>query len=125
MLPRQPREKIPAFLAASDVSLVPLVSRKINDAVPSKLLEAWAYNRPVILSAAGESADIVKENKGGVVIEPGDANQLADAVLYLQENSKERAEFANNGHHLVRNCYDRRILAEQMAQVLQMVISEN
>ena len=125
MLPRQPREKIPAFLATSNVSLVPLVSSNINDAVPSKLLEAWAYSRPVVLSAGGEAADIVNKNKGGLVITPGDAEQLAEAVLFLKENPQSQKEFAHNGHELVRNCYDRRVLAEQMARVLQKVAEEN
>lgn len=124
MLPRQPREKIPAFLKASDVSLVPLVSSNIDDAVPSKLLEAWAYGRPVILSAGGEAASIVYDSQGGLVIEPGNAAQLAEAILFLQEHPEERFAFAQKGHDLVRNCYDRRGLAQQMAQVLQKTVAE-
>mgnify|MGYP002713041784 CR=1 FL=1 len=124
MLPRQPREKIPSFLRASNVSLVPLVSSNINDAVPSKLLEAWAYSRPVILSAGGEAADIVNNNQGGLVITPGDAEQLAESIRYLVENPQACDTFAINGHELVRNCYDRRILAKQMTQVLQRAVQE-
>lgn len=121
MLPRQPREKIPSFLTMADVCLVPLVSKQINDAVPSKLLEAWAYGRPVILAAGGESADIVQQCQGGLVIEPGDDGQLADAVLAMQADPRQLAQYAQNGRDLVCRCYDRRVLAQQMARVLQDV----
>lgn len=119
MLPRQPREKIASFLNMADVCLVPLVSGQINDAVPSKLLEAWAYQRAVILAAGGESADIVRSCHGGVVIEPGNDQMLAEAILAMQAQPKQRKQYAQNGYEMVSRCYDRRILAEQMAQVLE------
>lgn len=125
MLPRQPREKIPSFLKMADVSLVPLVSKQINDAVPSKLLEAWAYGRAVILAAGGESAEIVRQCQGGLVIEPGDDAQLAQAIQTMAADPQQLARYAANGHELVRRCYDRRILARQMGQVLQNVVSED
>lgn len=118
MLPRQPREKIPSFLKMADVCLVPLVNEQINDAVPSKLLEAWAYQRAVILAAGGESADIVRSCVGGLVIEPGNDAQLAEAVAAMQSQPLQLKQYAQNGYELVSRCYDRRILAEQMAGVL-------
>jgi glycosyltransferase involved in cell wall biosynthesis len=105
----------------ADVCLVPLVSKQINDAVPSKLLEAWAYGRPVLLAAGGESADIVRQCEGGLVIDPGDDDQLAEAVLAMQADPLQLAQYAQNGHDLVCRCYDRRVLAQQMARVLQDV----
>ena len=43
----QPRKVIPSLIAASDLALVPLVSGALRDAVPSKLLEAWAWRKAV------------------------------------------------------------------------------
>lgn len=119
MLPRQPREKIPSFLKMADVCLVPLVSEQINDAVPSKLLEAWAYKRAVILAAGGESADIVRACTGGMVIEPGNDQKLAEVILTMQAQPEQLKQYAQNGFDMVSRYYDRRVLAEQMAQVLE------
>jgi len=51
---------MPAILAAADVLLVPLL-RYIPGAVPSKLYEAMASGRPVILIGEGEAASIVRD----------------------------------------------------------------
>jgi colanic acid biosynthesis glycosyl transferase WcaI len=123
LLPRQPREAMPAFLATADACLVPLANDSLEDAVPSKLLEAWAHSRPVILAAAGEAAHIVDQSGGGVVVAPGDPAALAEAVLALRDNPERCRCLAEQGHAHVATRYDRRLLAQQMEHVLQETIS--
>jgi glycosyltransferase involved in cell wall biosynthesis len=122
MIPRQPREAIPAFLNTADVALVPLVSSNLDDAVPSKLLEAWAYGRPVILAAGGEAADIVRESGGGVVISPEEPDCLAEAIVTMKNDPNQLAQYAGNGRAYVQQKFDRRRLAQQMAQALEQTI---
>jgi glycosyltransferase involved in cell wall biosynthesis len=122
LLARQPREAIPALMATADTCLVPLVSSELEDAVPSKLLEAWSYGRPVILAAGGEAAALVTECRGGVVVPPGDADRLAEAILSLKNDRREMAMYAQNGRQYVRERFDRRMLADQMEQVLRNVV---
>lgn len=125
MLPRQPREEIPAFLAAADACLVPLANSDIKTAVPSKLLEAWAYRRPVLLAAAGEPAELVRESGGGVVVPPGEPVDLARAVLDLKGDPERLRRFAERGYQYVRQRYDRRHLARQMEDVLQRAVGHD
>jgi glycosyltransferase involved in cell wall biosynthesis len=122
ILQQQPRENIQAFVASSDVCLVPLVNGNLRDAVPSKLLEAWAYSRPVILAANGESAALVREIEGGVVVTPKDSNALADAVLTLKNDRQSLISYSRKGHEYVREHLDRRILAKQMELVFKKVL---
>jgi colanic acid biosynthesis glycosyl transferase WcaI len=78
MLPGQPLEQMPAYLTMADVSLVPL--RK-NDlflgARPTKIFDAWACSRPVIVSIDGEARQVVEAVGGGVFVEPEDARAIA------------------------------------------------
>jgi len=122
MLPRQPREAMPALLATADVCLVPLSAAGIVDAVPSKLLEAWAHRRPVILAAQGESAKIVQEAGGGLVVAPGDGAALAEAVRRLADEPETSGAMAEAGRAYVEARYDRRDLARQMEHVLRDVV---
>ena len=122
MLPRQPPEEIPSFLAAADASLVPLVNDDIKTAVPSKLLEAWAHRRPVLLAAAGEAADLVREGGGGIVTSPGDPIALAESVLELKRDREGLKRYADRGHRYVCKHHDRRALARQMEAVLEDVV---
>lgn len=120
-LPPQPREAIPSLLKSSQVSLVPLVNAQLVDAVPTKMLEAWGCERPVLLVASGEAKRLVDESGGGVVIAPGDAQQLAAAILELYRNQTKLGEYAQRGYDYVLQ-FDRPQLARQMEAVLQHVV---
>ncbi|MCS6882520.1 MAG: glycosyltransferase family 4 protein [Oscillochloridaceae bacterium] len=124
VLPRQPRESIPAFLRAADACLVPLVNASLDDAVPSKLLEAWGHGCPVILAAGGEAADLVRRSGGGVVVSPNDPGQLAEAVLALKRDRTRLADYARSGRAFVAKHFDREALARRMEQVLQQVVAD-
>jgi colanic acid biosynthesis glycosyl transferase WcaI len=121
----QPCEEMPRFLAAADVCLVPLASSNLQDAVPSKLLEAWAYNRPVILAAGGEAAALVREAEGGVVVPPEEPDRLAEAVLALRNDRERLARCARRGREYVRQRFDRRVLARRMERVLQAAVERH
>lgn len=121
ILPAQLRQAIPSLLRAADVAWVPLVSNNLVDAVPSKLLEAWAYRRPVILSASGEAAHLVRQANGGVVIPVGQPDRFAEAVVELASNPELLHAYAEAGHLFVKGRFERKTLARQMEEVLIQV----
>ena len=60
MLGTVPAERIPSLYAESDVAVVMLRNLPIFEgALPTKLLEAMAAARPVVLAARGEAARLV------------------------------------------------------------------
>lgn len=124
MLPRQPKELIPSFLNMASVSLVPLVSSNLVDAVPSKLLEAWAYCRAVILVAGGEAAGLVRESDGGLVVPPENPDELAPAILELYQNPTQVERQARSGHEFVKRFFDRPMLARQLEAVFEKLVEE-
>lgn len=74
MLAVQPQSKIPTFLSAADVALVPLRRLELFEGVvPSKLFDAWACGCPVILSIWGEARRVLELADAGVFVEPEDA----------------------------------------------------
>lgn len=118
VLPRQAKEDMPAILTTANCCFVPLVSSNLQDAVPSKLLEAWAYRRPVLLVAAGEAAAIVEECNGGLVVSPEEPNELGHAILKIVEDPSCGAQYAASGYEYVSSRLDRRMLAKQMEVAL-------
>ncbi len=64
--PQVPLDEIPPILAASDALLVPLSGHPtFEQFVPSKMVDFMATGKPVILSAAGESARILERAGAG------------------------------------------------------------
>ena len=63
----QPREKIPAYICASDVCLVLLKRTPVFETViPTKMLEFMSCARPVILGVEGQAKKIVQELRPGI-----------------------------------------------------------
>jgi glycosyltransferase involved in cell wall biosynthesis len=123
-LPPQSREAVPGILRACDLALVPLVNDQLVDAVPSKLLEAWGCSLPVILIAGGEARRLVEEAGGGVVVSPGEAQQLADAILKISEERDGLGAMSRRGHQYVATRFDRPRLARHMEQVLKTMVGK-
>ena len=73
------REEIPAVLAKSDSTLIPLV-KNIFGAVPSKIYESMASGLPIMFSGDGEGKKIVEENDLGWVSEALDYEALKENI---------------------------------------------
>ena len=98
-----PLAETPPLLAASDALLVPLSAHPtFRDFVPSKLIDAMAAGRPVIVSASGESARILEEAGAGVVAAPEDPDDLARSVRWLREHPEEAAAMGRRGREYAR-----------------------
>jgi glycosyltransferase involved in cell wall biosynthesis len=91
LVPRQPKECMPALWSACDLALIPLRADPVfATVVPSKLFEAMAHGVPVLLSTPeGEATALVREQGCGIVTPPEDPASLAAAIRALQ-SSRER-----------------------------------
>ncbi len=79
---RRPPAQVAALHAAADFQLVSLRAMPMLSAViPSKLPAALACGAPVIISAAGDSAAVVRTAGAGLVCDPEDPDQLAQRFL--------------------------------------------
>lgn len=122
MLPQQPKEKMPEFLALSDACMVLLKKRDIfKTVIPSKIFESMGMERPVILGVAGESKGIIEEADCGICIEPENHQQLADAVLKLFNDPELAAGMGRNGRRCVTAAYNRETLAGSYMGILDEV----
>lgn len=113
-----PRDKVLFWLSKADICLVPL---KINltGAVPSKLYEAMASGKPVLLIADGEAAEIVKTTESGLVVAPGDIEQIIDALKKLINDPELRITLGNHGLIAASEKYDRKRIIDQFVDYLE------
>jgi glycosyltransferase involved in cell wall biosynthesis len=121
---RQPRAKIPFFIAVSDVCLVSLSSTDFfSYALPSKLFEFMACGRPLILSTKGASRQLIEEAQCGIGVEPEQPEALAEAILKLHRDPILGTRLGRNGRQYVAAHMDRRKFALQYEQILEAVVS--
>jgi glycosyltransferase involved in cell wall biosynthesis len=69
-------QNVPEYLQASDLFAFPTE----NDAFPSSILEAMACALPVVTTPVGAIKTIVTHGETGLLVEPGDFEQLFDAM---------------------------------------------
>jgi glycosyltransferase involved in cell wall biosynthesis len=112
------RSEVPAAVASADIVLVPLRA-PIPGAVPSKLYEAMASGRPVVLVATGEAADIVRRCDAGLVVRPGDIAELARALERLSQDPGLRARLGANGRRAAEAEFNRQAIGDRFVDLLE------
>lgn len=119
---QQPRERIPAFIAASDACLVLLKKTELfKTVVPTKMLEFMACARPVILGVEGQAREILDEAQAGIAIEPENAQDLAAAILRLSSDASLRGMLGANGRRYIVDHCSRERTARDYIDVLTRV----
>jgi glycosyltransferase involved in cell wall biosynthesis len=108
MLGTVPSERVTDLYAESDIALVMLRDRPIfSGALPTKMLEAMAAGRPVLLSARGEAARLIEAEGAGVVVEPESPDALAGALTELAADPERRARLGAAGRRAVERRFGR------------------
>lgn len=112
-----------AFYNSCDVCLVPLAPIPIfNETVPSKIFEVMACERPLVASVSGEGGQIVERSRGGIRVDPGDADALARAILAFRVmTDTERSGMGRRARAYVAEHYDRTRLADKYLSILTRV----
>lgn len=84
-LPYQPRWRLPGSLAACDVAAIGLIPGAEDTVAPCKFYGILASGRPVLLIArrSCDLAQLVLNADCGLVVEPGEAAELAEHLLEL------------------------------------------
>lgn len=77
-------------------ALFVLASRQENQ--PMSILEAMAWGLPVVSTAIGAIPEQVEDGVSGLLVAPGDAAALADAIGRLLEDAALRAAMGAAGH---------------------------
>jgi colanic acid biosynthesis glycosyl transferase WcaI len=120
---QQPREKIPAYIAASDACLVLLKKTGLfKTVIPTKMLEFMSCARPVILGVEGQALAILEEAHAGLAIEPEDSEALVNAIRYLSANREVARELGSNGREYIVRKLSRRHTAGKYIHMLERLL---
>jgi glycosyltransferase involved in cell wall biosynthesis len=85
------------YLPALDVFVLP----SVKEGFPWALLEAMAAKVPVVATRVGAVPEMLTDHESGMVVEPGQADRLATAIVELLENDHLRREVPIKAHQQV------------------------
>lgn len=120
MLGAVPAERVPSLYGESDVAVVMLRDLPLFEgALPTKLLEAMAAGRPVVLAARGEAARLVESERCGLVVPPEDPRALAAAFASLAADPQRRAALGAAGRRAAEREFGREAWLRRWQDLLE------
>jgi glycosyltransferase involved in cell wall biosynthesis len=124
MMPRQPKEMMPAVWSLCDISLISLRDTPLfTKVIPSKIFESMGMGLPMVIACPeGEATGIIRDTNSGVVVPPENPRLLADSLASLHSNRKQLGELARASAASARD-YDRARQARLMLESLERAIS--
>ncbi|WP_417449438.1 glycosyltransferase family 4 protein [Kordiimonas sp.] len=108
------KSRVGDYLSILDAVLVPLrKSDTFKTVIPSKIFEAAAMEKPILLGVDGQARKIIEEYDAGLYFEPENGEALRAAIVALKED-KSRYSACQAGCRQLATAYDRKTLAQKM-----------
>lgn len=118
------KESVKRFYSLAHVCLVPLRNIPLfKTFIPSKMFEMLAMGKPIVASVRGEAAEILRESRGAIVVEPENSEAIAKAILSLYENRDQVQKMGESGRSFVAQNFSRRALADKYLGILENAIA--
>jgi glycosyltransferase involved in cell wall biosynthesis len=113
------RRDIASLLRAMDVFCLP----SLTEGTSLTLLEAMATGLPVVATAVGGNPEVVADQVSGLLVKPGEPDQLAHALLCVFQDGQWARRLGHAGREIVRQRYSMQAMVERYAGIYQQVLS--
>jgi len=123
-VPPVPLSQLPLELANADICLGGHfgLSEKAGRVVPGKVYQVLATARPLIAGDTPANRDLLTEGETALMVPPGDAQDLADAVLRLANDPDLRACLAAGGRRLYEERCSEAVITRGLQQLVDKII---
>ncbi|MHA1834568.1 MAG: glycosyltransferase family 4 protein [Candidatus Baldrarchaeia archaeon] len=102
-----------------------LVLPSFREYTPTVLLEAQALGVPVVATKVGAISEMIVEGKTGLLVEPGNEYQLAEAIETLLRDKKLRRSFSIEAKRFARNFTIKNIVDELERKLYSLLRRSN
>lgn len=118
-----PKKELTSIVCSADIGMQILTNATFfyYGTSPNKFFDFISSGLPVINNYPGWIADMINENKCGVVVEPLNPEVFADGLIYLADHPEERRVMGENARKLAERDFDRDRLSEKFVAFLEWV----
>ena len=110
--------RVPSVLAEHDIMVMPSLAESFGVAA----LEAAASGLPVIASSVGGIPEVVENGETGILVRPGDPENLAEAIMKLAADVELRKRMGEAGKEMVGRKYRLQASIDQMVQLYERLM---
>ncbi|MBD3107146.1 glycosyltransferase family 4 protein [Bacillus sp. AGMB 02131] len=106
------RKDIPDICSASDIFIFP----SLQEGLPVALMEAMAAGLPVICSNIRGNIDLIKQDRGGYLVESDNVDGFQTSIIKLTDDATLRRNMGNYNVEEAKK-YDKQIILNQMKKI--------
>ncbi len=115
-------EELPAHYALCDLLVLP--STTMGEAFGVVLLEAMACGKPVMASNLPGVRSVVDDGEDGLLVRPGDVDDLAEKIQMLLDDPQRRWEIGERGRAKVEERYAWPVIIPRLVRVYEGVLAD-
>jgi glycosyltransferase involved in cell wall biosynthesis len=108
-----PDSKLPKLYQAADV----FAFSTFYENLPFAVLEALSTGLPVVTTNVGGIPEMIESGRNGFLVQPFNAKELADRVLYYLEHPTEASEMALLARKTILERFDWRLIVKKVLKV--------
>ena len=113
------RKDMPGVYCACDM----MVNTSLIEGLPMTILEAMASRLPIIATKVGAVPQVIKNEKNGILLEPGNPDALFRAIISLANDSSKRQALAQVAYKDVREHFSDRRMSEEYKNFYQKLLN--
>jgi glycosyltransferase involved in cell wall biosynthesis len=117
-----PRHQHPDLWAQAAFSIVPSIWPEPSSL---SLLESWKNRRPVVASRIGAMAEVLAHGRGGLLADPGVAEDLAQKIQIYFEQPMLVVQAGQEGHEILLKEYNQELWVERFEKTLERSLDPN
>jgi glycosyltransferase involved in cell wall biosynthesis len=124
LMEETPRRMIPEILSAATIATSTTISNPVlwNNSA-NKFFDALAAGRPIAINHGGWQAELLCESGAGIVLPPDDIDQAAQLLVDFIHSEERLGRACRAARVLASERFDRRLLANQLEEVLLSVVA--
>ncbi|MBC7227763.1 MAG: glycosyltransferase family 4 protein [Thermoflexales bacterium] len=120
---RVPADQVKYYYRLAEVSVDPVYDTPAAWArFPIKLFESWVNGVPFVTGDVGDRRALLEQPCAGLVVTPGDATALADAIIQVLQNPDLAEEMRRNGFERARE-FDWAKIAIRMEKIYRSLVA--
>jgi len=118
--------RIPPLLSAMDIAVAPFRHLPTGFyASPIKVFEYMAAGKAIVASRIGQVAEVLRHERDALLVKPGDAQELSQAILRLADDPQLRKNIGSAARAQARAKYSWDVYAGRLVEVYQKAIKRS
>ncbi len=119
---------VPKMLSIADIAVVPSAPVSAGHGgtgTPLKLFEYMAAGKPIVATALNQASEVIQNGHNGILVEAGDVNRFAEAILTLLNDPAERVRQGQNARQKAIESYSWEDYTRRLEEIYLNVLANS